>query len=62
VRLARQAEDVEIAQLLASLQAFLAQLNNIHAAPEHGVEEVRQVTLPLARVRAQVQPGSGQPR
>ena len=30
-------------------------------AAEHRVEELRQVALPLARVRAQVQPGLGQP-
>jgi hypothetical protein len=54
-------EHVEEGQLLRGFQALLPELHHVHAGPEHRVEELRQVALPLARVHAQVQPGLGQP-
>ncbi len=61
VRLAGRPEHLQVAQLLASLQALLAQLDDIDAAAEHLVKEAAQVTLALPRVGAQVQPCRGQP-
>ena len=47
--------------LVRGLKALLPQLNDVYPGPENGVEEVCQVSLPLPRVGAQVQPGGGQP-
>ena len=47
--------------LVRGLKALLAQLDDVHAGPEDRIKEPGQVSLPLPRVGAQVQPGGGQP-
>lgn len=53
-------EDGQVLQLLARLHALVAQLHDVHAVRQDGVEELGEVALALAGVRAQVQPGVGE--
>ena len=53
-------EHREVFELLGRLHALVAQLHDVHAAGQHGVEELGEVALPLAGVRAQVEPGAGE--
>jgi hypothetical protein len=55
VPVAGGAEDGEVLQLLAGLQALLPELDDVHAAAQRRVEEVLKVALGLTRVGAQVQ-------
>ena len=59
-RSAAAANDLEKAQLVARLEALLPQLDDVHAAGKHRVEEVGQITLALAGVGAQIEPGLGE--
>jgi len=59
---ARVREHLKQGELLARLQALLAQLDDVHPGAEDGVEEPRQVTLGPPGVRAQVEPRVRQPR
>ncbi len=58
---ARVGEHLEQRQLLARLKALLPQLHDVHPAAEDRVEELGQVALGAPPVRAQVEPGVGQP-
>lgn len=47
-------------QLLGGLHALVPELDDVHACGEHRVQESGEVTLELAGVRAQIEPGIGQ--
>lgn len=53
-------ENLEVFELLPRLHALVPQLDDVHACGQDGVEELGEVTLPLAGVRAEVEPGVGQ--
>lgn len=53
-------EDPQVFEFLTGFHALVAELDDVDAAGEGGVEELGEVALPLACVRAQVEPGVGQ--
>jgi hypothetical protein len=61
VPVAGTAERGKERHLVRGLKALLAQLDDVHPGPEDRIKERGQVSLPLPRIGAQVQPGSGQP-
>jgi len=60
VPLRRRRERLQAAQLVAGLDALLPQLHDVDPVGQHGVEEVGEVALPLAGVRAEIEPGADQ--
>ena len=53
----RLGEDLQQPQLVGRLETLLAQLHDVDTGAEHRVEELLEIALPAARVRAQVEPG-----
>lgn len=60
VPLGDRREHLEQAHLLAGLEALLTKLHDVNAVAEHGVEELLEVTVPGARVDAQVETSTTQ--
>lgn len=54
-------EDGEVLQLLGRLHALVPQLHDVHAVRQDRVQEVGEVALAPAGVRAEVHPGVGEP-
>lgn len=53
-------EDLEVLQFLGGLHALVAELHDVDAAGQDRVEELREVALALAGVRAEVDAGVGE--
>ncbi len=53
-------EDLEVLQLLGGLHALVPQLHDVDPAGQDRVQELRQVALAPAGVRAEVDPGVGE--
>ncbi len=53
-------EDFQVVQLLGRLHALVAQLHDVDATGQHGVQELREVALLLTRVGAEIEPGVGE--
>ena len=52
-------QDLQQFQFLGRLEGLVAQLDDVHAAGEGGVHEVREVAAVLAGIGAEVQAGGG---
>ncbi len=53
-------EDLEVLELFGGLHALVAELDDVHAVGEDGVQEVGEVALALAGVGAEVDAGVGE--
>ena len=60
VPLAGVREHLQRGQFVRSLHLLLAELHDVHATGQCGVQELLEVALLLPRIRAQVEPGVGQ--
>lgn len=60
VPLGGRRERLEQPRLVAGLEALLAKLHDVDAVAEHGIQELLEVTVPRARVNAQVETGTTQ--
>ncbi|GGS50875.1 hypothetical protein GCM10010285_32990 [Streptomyces pseudogriseolus] len=54
-------EDREVVEFLGGFHALVAELDDVHAGGEHGVEELGEVALALAGVGAEVDAGLREP-
>ena len=62
VPLRRPASDLQRLELLFGVHLLLPDLQDVHAAGEHGLAELRQITALGSCVRTQVEPGQAQAR
>ena len=61
VPLAGVREHLQRGQLVRGLHLLLAELHDVHATGQCGIQELFEVALLLARIRAQVETGIGEP-